>query len=237
MRLTRSNSLALDFISRNAGALPPSGPTAVAFVAASRASTPPNLSTDFAGTTVVVPVPAGVLDGDVLLCGVSWQSGAAPTAPAGWTLLITVSGFMRVYSRVAAAEPASYTWTAFSSGTARGGVMTAHRYAAIGDTASSANTSAVQPTVTAGPVAGAAYVGFADFVSTTNNNGDTATAPLTMRTQHSMDGTVAYQLPNHIDVASQEGLSSSEVVSGRDIVGPDDPNGDRASIILDFVAP
>lgn len=68
------------------------------------------------GTTSTVPVPAGVVDGDLMLmvCAVN-QNGV--TGPAGWTLLSTGGGgggsvpIMTIYYRFASSEPASYTAT------------------------------------------------------------------------------------------------------------------------------
>lgn len=67
-------------------------------------------------TTATVPVPAGVVDGDLMLmvCLVN-QNGV--TGPAGWTLLSTGGGgggstpVMSIYYRFASSEPASYTAT------------------------------------------------------------------------------------------------------------------------------
>lgn len=78
-----------------------------------------NVAAEF-GTTLVVPKPADVSSGDLLLVAVLVYESPTPTitAPAGWTVQDTRDvGFVRqrVYSKVATdSEPASYTWT-FSS--------------------------------------------------------------------------------------------------------------------------
>ncbi|MBX9904540.1 MAG: hypothetical protein K2Y31_09315 [Burkholderiales bacterium] len=79
-------------------------------------------------SNVTINVPAGTLNDDVMIASITWRpcsaiSGAACTTsvapPAGWTVVDAVdqttggaSGQrLVVYRRVAAAEPASYTWT------------------------------------------------------------------------------------------------------------------------------
>ena len=71
-----------------------------------------------ASTTVVIANPAGMVDGDVLQACIAWTGGGITmTPPAGWTLVpdsFTVSGALNgsMYTKVAAGEPASWTWTA-----------------------------------------------------------------------------------------------------------------------------
>jgi PKD repeat protein len=71
-------------------------------------------------TDVVVPVPAGVATGDLLVVQVTADNNPnVSTAPAGWTMVVapisvTTGARVFVYSHVvtdAAAEPATYTWT------------------------------------------------------------------------------------------------------------------------------
>lgn len=73
-----------------------------------------------AGTSAVIPRPAGVVDGDFLLAFVSIGHTGAITAPAGWTevpLSVNTAPSLqnRIYRKVAASEPASWTWTFASS--------------------------------------------------------------------------------------------------------------------------
>jgi hypothetical protein len=84
-------------------------------VAISLVSTPTNATGS--STSVVISVPSSVANGDLLLAEVSWGGGTGVTVtpPAGWTLVrrddsTTVFG-MATYKRLAAAEPANYTWT------------------------------------------------------------------------------------------------------------------------------
>jgi hypothetical protein len=66
-------------------------------------------------TSVAVDRPAGVVTGDFMLAGVAVSNDdAIITAPAGWTLVRTITDTMRlsIYRRTAdASEPASYTWS------------------------------------------------------------------------------------------------------------------------------
>lgn len=66
--------------------------------------------------TVVVPTPAGVAEGDVMVVQLSYRdSSTGVTAPAGWSVIRSdVGGDLAqiAYFRVAVAgEPASHTWT------------------------------------------------------------------------------------------------------------------------------
>jgi hypothetical protein len=68
-------------------------------------------------TTFACNVPAGVLDGDVLIA-FAWQSTtSALSAPAGWTSVAasiqdsTDTHTMEAWYRIASSEPANYTWT------------------------------------------------------------------------------------------------------------------------------
>ena len=74
-------------------------------------------------SSLTVAVPSGTADGDVLLAHISTRDGTTITAPAGggWMLVAATSQSVgggrnvsylaqAVYYRVAASEPASYTW-------------------------------------------------------------------------------------------------------------------------------
>jgi hypothetical protein len=56
-------------------------------------------------------IPAGVVNGDYLLAFVNFGLDTLGAAPGGWTLLQTGATGFRVYGKVAASEPATYTWT------------------------------------------------------------------------------------------------------------------------------
>lgn len=66
----------------------------------------------------VVTVPTGNVDGNLLLAAITVGSATVPTTPTGWTIWqtgSTTAHALGVYYRVAAAEPASYTFTTASS--------------------------------------------------------------------------------------------------------------------------
>lgn len=79
-----------------------------------------------AAASVTVNVPAGTVNGDLLVVQIGWNENATLNNPAGWTQIRedqTGAGGVaalnsRLMYRVAASEPASYTWT-FASGTRR----------------------------------------------------------------------------------------------------------------------
>ena len=99
-------------------AAPPPG--AITFRSASSAA-------NATATTLVLPTPAGVVTGDVLLASVAARGGPAITPPAGWTLVrLDANGStlrQAVYVHMAGgAEPATYTFTLASAQSATGGI-------------------------------------------------------------------------------------------------------------------
>lgn len=78
---------------------------------------------------LVLTVPAGVANGDALYAAVSYEDGAVVTDPAGWTLVgeavNNANDRTRLLRRIAASEPASYTWS-FSGLNHVGGAMVAY---------------------------------------------------------------------------------------------------------------
>ena len=84
-----------------------------------------------AGTSLVIPVPAGVQNGDVMLAAVAVRGGSNVTnmAIAGWTNLFTTNQStnvqLSVFFRVASSEPATYTATWTGSFNAAGGIYAA----------------------------------------------------------------------------------------------------------------
>lgn len=61
-------------------------------------------------TSLTIPAPPGVASGQVLLTFLACNPVTSPNLLAGWTALVG-TGNLRVYYRVAAGEPANYTWT------------------------------------------------------------------------------------------------------------------------------
>ena len=115
-------------------------------------------------TTLSIPVPAGVQQGDVLLASIGVRNNPTITPPAGWTLVVdTPSGttmhqaaFVHVVG--ATAEPSSYAWTFSASQPAAGGmaaysgVNTATPVDVFLGQANASSTSITAPSVsTSGP--------------------------------------------------------------------------------------
>ena len=64
------------------------------------------------GTTLTMTVPAGVVNGDVMVMSIFLHSSVGITDPSGWTVLDTGGGSQsHLYWRVASSEPASYAVT------------------------------------------------------------------------------------------------------------------------------
>ena len=75
-----------------------------------------------AGTTLTVPKPANVAQGDLLVSCLSLNGGSITTtgAPAGWTRLAAVTTIANpkvygYYKVATASESASYSWTTTST--------------------------------------------------------------------------------------------------------------------------
>jgi hypothetical protein len=80
------------------------------------------------GNNVVIPVPAGVQSGDVMVAVVDVKASPSVGTPAGWTLVSDTangSNFRQlVYTRVAAGgEPASYQWSYGENRAASGAIL------------------------------------------------------------------------------------------------------------------
>ncbi len=92
---------------------PSSAEAAVAF----RSATTTNNTTSCNTQSVTVNVPAGTVNGDVMVVGVQYGGSTQMTTPAGWTLINHVNNSfsttqnLTTFYRVASSEPASYTWT------------------------------------------------------------------------------------------------------------------------------
>jgi Bacterial Ig domain len=78
-------------------------------------------------TSLVLPVPAGIQSGDVMIAQVDVRGGPTITAPVGWALIRVDTNPTQMkaaaYYRVAtASEPSSFTWTFSKSQAASGGI-------------------------------------------------------------------------------------------------------------------
>src|SRR5919197_147126 len=157
-RVSRTTRIAivLTVLASQAVAMVPATVSAagITFRAASSGS---NLAT----TTLQLPIPAGVVSGDVMLAGVSVRGKPTITPPSGWTVVVDnqLASTIRqtVYVHVAGgAEPANVTWTFSKAGSASGGIVaytgvdTANPIdAAAGQTQSSATITAPSVTTSA----------------------------------------------------------------------------------------
>jgi hypothetical protein len=98
------------------------GGAGIAFRSASSATTGSSTATSLA-----VNKPSGVVSGDWMFAGISVSNqDATITAPAGWTLVRTITDTMRlsIYRKQAGgSEPASYTWTSSISRRLCGGIV------------------------------------------------------------------------------------------------------------------
>ncbi len=115
--------------------------------------------TNATATTLVIPKPAGVASGDVLVASVSVRGSPTITPPSGWTSVVdTPNGSVirqAVFVHVAgASEPASYTWTFSKAQSAAGGVSayqgvdTANPIDASGGQANPSSSTIAAPSIT-----------------------------------------------------------------------------------------
>jgi hypothetical protein len=103
-------------------------------MAIARVGSPTTAAMTAGATTITVSVPAGVVNGNLLLLCV-WGDDATGviTDPAGWTLdssAAPASGRGKVYRRIASSEPASYAVT-----------VTSNKYVAVMAAYSGVNTT------------------------------------------------------------------------------------------------
>jgi fibronectin type 3 domain-containing protein len=85
-------------------------------------------ATDRGTTSLVVPKPAGVVSGDVLLAQITIRAAPNVVAPAGWTSLVSHADgtalTQALFTHVSgSSEPASYTWTFSSPVAAIGNIL------------------------------------------------------------------------------------------------------------------
>lgn len=103
------------------------------------------------GTAIcTVPVPAGVLDGDLLVAVICANGGATVSTPAGWALVRRTSApatsrSVNVFERLAASEPVSYDF-AIGPSTPNVGVMLGYRRADVSEASSGQGNAATAAT-------------------------------------------------------------------------------------------
>jgi hypothetical protein len=144
---------------------------------------------------ITVTKPSGVVDGDFLIA-IAWSDDALvhPTAPAGWTAVGTAQsvsgvGVGKVWTQVAASEPASEVWTGSGSATSIVHVLACTGADTTGLDAGPtwANSATASTTRTAAAVspAGADDLLIVSFASLVNNAGaDGYTVPSGMTEQY-----------------------------------------------------
>lgn len=200
--------------------------TTVSFVAADDASTPSDGSTSTTGNTIVIPIPAGVQDGDLMFAhaytNLSPNGVNDISTPSGWTRIIadrdaTNSVLHNVYQRTASSEPSSYTWNMSSNDAPRGGNIIVLRNAAstLGDSATDNGTNNV-PSVSSTD-AGSALVAF--IMGSVGDVRFSADAPMTHGDDHlhnvggayssDVAGAVAYELDVGTGTISGRSFSNS----------------------------
>jgi hypothetical protein len=101
--------------------VPGSAQAAITFVA------PASAQNAAGATTLAIPKPTGVLEGDVMVATVTAKETGTVTAPSGWTAIknLTQGTALRqvTYYKVAtASEPTSYSWSLGTSRAASGGI-------------------------------------------------------------------------------------------------------------------
>lgn len=194
----------------------PTGPAAVTIVGSAKATTPPTETTPNAGNTVVIPVPSGVVDGDILLAAVQdtqfASSGTLP--PSGWAFIngTGAGGFALAFVRTASSEPASHTWTFNQSDRPRSGCMIAIRNASIGDFALASGTFNLASLTAVSNGAMLLALGWTDSDALSEDWLDNS--PIAVEIQHCADGDDASgNLANSV-IYTEAGLSAG-VISGR----------------------
>jgi len=159
------------------------------------------------GLSLTLSVPAGVQNGDLLVATLADWPGAL-TGPSGWTRALLASPNQGVWYRVAANEPASYTWSGSLSSS----------WAGVIDAFSGVSVTTpldVTPLVISGGVASVTWPTMASLtdgawhlvISSENNNSDTIAVP-------------AGYTPRSASSGSSFLRSSTRVISPAGIVAP-----------------
>ena len=176
--------------------------------------------TSAAGTSLAVNVPAGVVDGDMMVFGIAIRGGTGVTllALADWTPLAltptsqSTNVQMGVWWRIASSEPASYTATWTGTFNAAAGIYAASKCSSVNTSAAQANAasaSVTAPSITA-PVGGSLLL-FIGGMSA----GATFTAPPTMF--------------ERIDVVSTAGATNASIEFAEEPFGSSGATGTRVA--------
>lgn len=169
-------------------------------------------------TSLVVPRPASVVSGDLLLAGVSTRGTPTITPPAGWTLVRLDAngntGRQAVFRRTAtSSEPAQYTFALSRSAAAVGEVLAYRGVTAVaahaGLVSTTSSTSSRAPAVTS--VAGQPVVSFFSLARATTM---TAPASLTERTEVATTAGASQVTAMTADTTATGGTSGPFVATG-----------------------
>lgn len=193
------------FVVNRRGGLSP-----VEFVSAAAASNPASTSDPGEVSSITIPRPSGVEDGDLLLAVVASlpSAGVDFTAPSGWTRILEDEQ-RAVYTKIASSEPASWTWSDMTVGSVTGCVA-AFRNAELGDTALILPPPAATfPDVDA-VAAGAMFVGLTAGQNSALTESYSATSPLTERAEH-VAGGGAYVSAMSSMIATEDDLGAGTV--------------------------
>ena len=136
--------------------------------------------TTTSGTSLAVAAPAGLADNDVMIAAVRVLSGAAITAPAGWTVIRALAQ-TTVYWKRASSESGTYTWSWTGNSQARATISAYTGVALTGSPVDAENgaevTSAVN-TITAPSCSPATSNAFLVFIALIRASGvDTTSTP------------------------------------------------------------
>jgi len=102
-----------------------------------------------ASTTITIDVPAGTVDGNLLIAILTTANTDSWTTPSGWTVGITPSAGRTVFYKTAASEPASYTFTASVSRTLQGYIVSySNAQFSVGGALGTLSSPTVAPAIT-----------------------------------------------------------------------------------------
>ena len=177
----------------------------------------PSLYENASATTVVIPYPAGIVAGELLLVQTSASSSFTPTGPAGWTLRsVMLSGIpAAIFYRIAdGTESGSATFTVQSSANRCSGIMT--RWSGV-DTTTPFDVADVK--------SAASGVGYTSPTITTS----TDSAVIVYTVSLGASGSSSINTPAGITQVEQGGAGGGRrLFSGRELISPAGATGTRS---------
>lgn len=176
----------------------------------------PSLYENASATTVVIPYPAGIVAGELLLVQTAASSSFTPTGPAGWTLRsVQLSGIpAAIFYRVAdGTESGSATFTVQSTANRCSGIMT--RWSGV-------DTSLFD---VADVKSAAAGVGYTSPTITTSTDSDVLVYTVSLGASASS----SINTPAGITQIEQGGAGGGRrLFSGRELISPAGATGTRS---------